>query len=153
MLRPLEWEGPIRTDLPSSADDGTVIGYPINPEFSPVFRQLVFLKYGVTFRELIRQIDMDKDERAHRKLMSIHRDYWKLLTGFPLKNFKLKFSWDHFGIMTHGFDFGLDKLTPDELAECLDEICPCEQWHSPEYLKKLRIRIKQASEMLIGDDK
>ena len=43
-----------------------------------------------------------------------------------------------------GLSFGLEKLTPDELKQCLDEICPCGQWHSTEYLKKLRGRIKQA---------
>ena len=41
-------------------------------------------------------------------------------------------------------NFGLDDLTSDELADCLDEICPCGQKHSPEYLKKVRTQIKRA---------
>jgi hypothetical protein len=103
---------------------------------------LVFLKHGITFRELIRQIDIDKDPSAHRKLMAVLRIYWRLLSGVEFKDLKLKFELDHFGIITQGVDFGIDKLTPDESAACLDEICPCWQRHSLEYLKKLRTRIK-----------
>ncbi len=51
--------------------------------------------------------------------------------------------------MTQEFDFGLQKLTADAMAECLDEICPCDKKHSPEYLKKIRIAIKKACEYLI----
>ena len=51
-----------------------------NPESSLMFRQLVFLKYGTTFRELIWKIDIENDPRAHQQLMAVRRDYWKLLT-------------------------------------------------------------------------
>ena len=126
--------------------DGLQAGntYPQNPESSAIFRQMVFLKYGITFRDLIHQIDIEKNPRAHRKLMAVHRDFWRLQSGRRFENLKLKFSYKHFQILADGFDFGVDKLTPDELADCLDEICPCGQKHSPEYLKKLRTRIKQA---------
>jgi len=152
MLQPLDWESPPRTDLPSTSVGENAIAYPENPEASPMFRKLVFLKYGVTFRELIRQIDIERSAAAHRKLMAVHRDYWRLLNGGLLRDFKLKFSSDHFDIITHGLDFGFNKLTSDELAECLDEICPCEQRHSPEYLKKLRPRIRKASALAFGND-
>ena len=149
VLRPLAWESPPRTDLPSTANGDTGIGYPENPEASFLFRTLVFLKYGVTFSELIRQIDVDKSDSAHRKVMTVHRLYWRVLNGTCLpQDLKLKFSRDHFDIITQGFDFGLAQLTPEELAECLDEICPCEQRHSPEYLKKLRTRIRQACQRI-----
>jgi hypothetical protein len=115
--------------------------YPQNPESSPIFRQMVFWKYGITFRELVYEIDINKNADAHRRLMAVHRDYWRLLSGVEFKNLKLKFAVEHFAIITQGSDFGLDALTPGELAECLDEICPCHQRHSPEYLKKLRVRI------------
>lgn len=39
--------------------------YAVNPESEPVFRYLVFLKHGITFRSLIMEIE--KDRRAHRK--------------------------------------------------------------------------------------
>ena len=74
--------------------------------------------------------------------MAVHRDYWKYRNGANYENLKLKFS--HFGIIWQGLNFGFDALTPDELADCLDEICPCGQKHSPEYFKKLRTRIKRA---------
>ena len=117
--------------------------YPQNPESSGVFRMLVFLKHGLTFRELIWQIDIEKDPRAHRKLMAVHRDYWHFKTGSRFDNFKLKFAYDHFQIIAQGFDFGLAELTPEELGECLDEICPCGRKHSTEYLKKVRSQIKK----------
>lgn len=123
--------------------------YPQNPESSALFRTLVFLKYGVTFRELICEIATKKDSAAHRKLMSVHRDYWRFLSGVPLQDMKLRFGSDHFHVVTQGFDFGFDRLTPEELADCLDEICPCSQKHSPDYLKKLRARIKHACLHLI----
>jgi hypothetical protein len=124
--------------------------YPENPESSGIFRILVFLKHGVTFRELIQQIDIDKNPSAHRKFMAVHRIYWRLLSGIEFKDLNLKFELDHFGIIMQGVDFGIDKLTPDELAACLDEICPCgKKKHSLEYLKKLRTRIKQACNRLL----
>ena len=60
------------------------------------------------------------------------------------KDLKLKFNWDHFSVIIQGLDFGLDRLTAEELADCLSEICPCGQRHSLEYLKKVRTSIKQA---------
>lgn len=83
--------------------------------------------------------------------MAVHRDYWRFITTAPPTDLKLKFNWEHFDIFTRGFDFGLDKLTSEELADCVDEICPCEQKHSPDYLKKLRARLKKASEQLVGE--
>lgn len=147
ILRRLDIEGPMIVPPSLAGQEATF--YPANPESSAIFRKLVFLKHGITFRELIHQIDIEKNPTAHRKLMAIHRDFWRLLSGAVFKDFKLKFSMDHFDIITQGFDFGLDKLTPEELTDCLDEICPCSQKHSPEYLKKLRARIKQACNRVI----
>jgi hypothetical protein len=114
-----------------------------NPESSGVFRKLVFLKYGLTFRELIWRVDIERDEQSYRKLMAVHRDYWKYKSQRgDFRDLKLKFHWDHFDIITQGFDFGFEHLTHYELADCLDAICPCCQKHSPEYLKKLRKILK-----------
>jgi hypothetical protein len=146
ILSRLDIEGPPITPLARSGEEATF--HPENPESSPIFRKLVFLKYGITFRELIHQIDIDKNPTAHRKLMAVHRDFWRVQLGHGFHDFKLKFSMDHFDVITHGFDFGFEKLTPDELAECLDEICPCGQKHSPEYLKKLRTNMRKACDRL-----
>jgi hypothetical protein len=147
VLKKLDTEGPSK--FPPAPQGQGVAFYPENPESSEMFRKIVFLKYGITFRELIWQIDIEKNPAAHRRLMAVQRDYWRLLSGSHFKDFKLKFSMNHFEILTSGFDFGLDKLMPDELADCLDEICPCSQKHSPEYLKKVRTRIRQACERII----
>ncbi len=150
VFQPLDLEGPISVQPTSTGHqhEDTII-YAQNPESSAIFRQIVFLKYGITFRQLIHQIDIERSANAQRKLMAVHRDYWRLQSGTRFENLKLKFCYKHFKIMVDGIDFGLDALTHDELAECLDEICPCGQKHSPEYLKKLRTRIKQACERLI----
>jgi hypothetical protein len=146
---PLDIEKPgfhqLAEDSRAGGGDGT---YPQNPESTGIFRMLVFLQYGVTFRELIRQIDVDKNPKAHRKLIAVHRNYWKVLSGVPFNKLKLKFEADHFNIMVHGHAFGLHKLSSEELSDCLDEICPCGQRHSPDYFKKLRIRVKQACDLL-----
>jgi len=102
---------------PEGRDEGS--GMPVNPESSPLFWQLVFMKYGITFRELIRQIEIEKSRVAHRKLIAVHRDYWKVITTGPA-DLKLKYNWDHFSLVIQGLDFGLDLLMPEELAECLD---------------------------------
>jgi hypothetical protein len=101
------------------------------------------MKYGITFRELIYQVEIGKSRAAHRKLMAVHRDYWKLITKGPAA-LKVGRKWDHFSVLIQGLDFGLDRLTPEELAECLDEICPCGLRHSVGYLKKVRTSVKQA---------
>jgi len=46
-----------------------------------------------------------------------------------------KTQYDHFTLMVQGLDFGLNRLNEFELAACLDDICPCAQRHSVEYLK------------------
>ncbi len=153
VLKPLDIETPTLAPLASpGANRQMDLGkgpYPQNPESSAIFRLLVFLRYGITFRELIQQIDIEKNAAAHRRLMAVHRDYWRLLSGHTFKDLKLKFSQIHFDIMTQGIDFGLDNLTPFELSDCLNEICPCGVRHSPQYYKKLRIRLKQACNRLL----
>jgi hypothetical protein len=139
--RRLDTEGPMIVPAVARGEEGRP--YPENPESSSLFRQLVFLKYGIAFYDLIWQIDINHDAVAHRRLMAVHRDYWRLLKGARLEDLKLRFS-SHFGIITQGLDFGLAGLTPDELADCLDEICPCGLKHSSTYLKKLRARIRKA---------
>jgi hypothetical protein len=149
VFKQLDIEGPVGVPLSSTYRKEQETAYSQNPESSPIFRQLAFLKYGVTFRELIHRIDIEKSPVAQRHLMAVHRDYWRIQSGIRFEDLKLKFGFKHFQIPTNGLDFGLDKLTADELADCLNEICPCQQRHSTEYLKKLRIRMKQACSRFI----
>jgi hypothetical protein len=125
---------------PSSGEPGK--GYAVNPEASSFFRDLVFLKFGMTYRELITQ--MEKDEGAHRKLLRVHQDFYRFRwSGNGFRNLRLKFNLDHFQLLVQGLDFGLDTLNEWELGTCFNEICPCAQRHSGEYLKKLRARAKK----------
>ena len=71
-----------------------------------------------------------------------------LAMGPPPETLKMKFSLTHFGIIVQGLDFGLKKLNEEELAECLDEICPCSRTHSADYLKKLRAQMMRACKSL-----
>lgn len=116
--------------------------YITNPESCSFFRYLVFLKYGITFRELVCQVE--RDPSAYRKLMRVHEDYRRFRWGTSLDSLRMKFNLTHFQMIVQGFDFGLRELGEEELAECLDEICPCSQRHSSDYLKKLRTRIIKA---------
>jgi hypothetical protein len=145
ILKPLDIElKPKDRQQSSSGSDNEAIVYPQNPESSAVFRKFVFLKDGITFRELIRRVDIRKDPDAHRKLMAVHNDYWQVQTGAGFRDLRLKFSWDHFDIIASGLDFGFGRLDHYEMAECLDEMCPCGQpKHSAEYIKKLRTQIKK----------
>lgn len=123
--------------------------YAVNPEASVFFRQLVFLKYGLTFRELI--VQAERDRNAHKKLLRIHKDFYRFrweTKGYS--NLQLKFNEAHFGLLLSLFDFGLMALNELELGACFDEICPCRQRHSGRYLTNLRRRIKRACDDLIS---
>src|SRR5262249_39704873 len=120
-------------------------GYVTSPESNGLFRELVFLKYGITFRQLMVQVE--RDPSAYRKLIRVHYDFFVLRAGIiGLSELKLKLSDNHFHIMVQGFDHGIAHLNEWELASCFDEICPCGQRHSVGYMKKLRIAIKKACE-------
>jgi hypothetical protein len=122
--------------------------YTTNPEADSIFRTLVFLKYGVTFRELILRSETDKE--AHHNLLKAHKAWYRFRwENHLLQGMKLRFDLDHFQIILQGLDFGLKELDQTELAKCLDKICPCNQKHSAEYLKKLRTRIIKRCEELV----
>jgi hypothetical protein len=126
-------------------------GYITGPESSTLFRELVFLKYGITYRELMVELEKDKSKSNYRKLMLVHEDFHRLHTGTAgFDGLKLKFNKAHFQIMIQGLDLGLLDLNEWELAACFDEICPCAQRHSLEYLKKFRARVKRACEHILS---
>jgi hypothetical protein len=125
--------------------------YITGPESSVFFRELVFLKYGITYRELMVELEKDKSKSNYRKLMGVHEDFHRLRTGTAgFDGLKLKFNMTHFQIMVQGLDFGLLDVNEGELAACFDKICPCAQRHSVEYLKKFRTRVKRACEHILS---
>jgi hypothetical protein len=135
--------------------EGTFSGADINrsyitsPESSPVFRELVFFMYGITFRELV--VEIEKDPNAHSKLMRVHGAFSRLRAGEGgLNHSRLKFKLTHFQVMVQGLDFGFKDLNEWELASCFDEICPCAQKHSVESMKKFRVRVKKACEHILS---
>jgi hypothetical protein len=145
IIRPLDGEV-----WPGSGEPGK--RYAVNPEASAFFRDLVFLKFGITYRELITLAE--NDQKAHRMLLRVHRDYFRFRwSGNGFDNLRLKFNLNHFEIIAQGLDYGLDRLNEFELGSCLNEICPCAQRHSTEYLKKLRARMKKACGRLLESAK
>lgn len=91
VFKQLDIEGPVGVPLSSTYRKEQETAYSQNPESSPIFRQLAFLKYGVTFRELIHRIDIEKSPVAQRHLMAVHRDYWRIQSGIRFEDLKLKF--------------------------------------------------------------
>jgi hypothetical protein len=125
--------------------------YAQNPEANSIFRTLVFLEHGITFRELVTRAETDRE--AHDMLLRVHRDWYRMRwEGRSFEAMKLRFNLDHFGIIVDGIDYGLEKLDEAELAECLDDICPCgRKRHSVDYLKKRRLEILKACRNLVAD--
>lgn len=141
ILKPLDGEiWPVRAEAGK--------GYAVNPESSALFRDFVFLILGITFRELI--VQLEKDPAVYPKLLKVHRAYYRFCIGkVSFRDLKLKFHYDHFSIMVQGLDFGLAALNEWELADCFDEICPCGRYrHSPGVLSRFRTEVKQACERL-----
>ena len=125
------------------------MAYAVSPESGGFFRTLVFLKYGITFRALIAEIE--RNHSSYQKLIAIHRDYYRMLSGqTALDRLKLKFNSNHFSVILQGLDFGFKKLNEFQLADCLDKICPCCKLHSVEYFKKLRARIERKCKTMIS---
>jgi hypothetical protein len=128
---------------------GSGKAYVTSPESNSLFRELVFLKYGITYRELM--VEVEKNPSAYRDLLSVHNDFSRFLAGkLKMCDLKLKFRFIHFQMMVQGFDHGILDLNAWELASCYDEICPCGQKHSVDYLKKLRLRVYKACLRLLA---
>src|ERR1700676_3172058 len=85
----------------------------------------------------------------HEKVLRLTDEFWRLVHGHgPIVQFKGNRT--HAEIIELGFGLGLDKLTGDELADCLEEVCPCGNDHDADALKKkmatVRKQLKTASE-------
>ena len=102
---------------------------------------LCWFKYNKTYKKLQQEYS-GGDFRAAKQLHQLNLEFDKWRFGITDSN-KLKFKTDldHFDLIIAGLDLGLQNLTPSELAECFDTLCPCGSPHFPENLSKLRKRI------------
>jgi hypothetical protein len=129
------------------------VGYAQSIESGSVFRMLVFLKFGLTYRNLITSIDLDHSVEAHTKFQQVHQDMIRFESdGFNFDGLKLRFHYHHFTLMVQGFDLGILSLNEEELAKCFDAICPCNnKKHSAPYLKRQRREFRKAVAQLLDD--
>jgi len=83
--------------------------------------------------------DLDALQRIHR----IEEDYARLRFGKgPIK--EAKGNSEHALLFEIGLDLGLSILSPEELADCFETVCPCGQFHDADALKKQRSRKERA---------
>jgi hypothetical protein len=88
------------------------------------------------------------DEEALRRLQRTESDYFRIRNGQASQPTKRNV--DHVAILKIGYHFGLGNLTAEELAKCLDQVCPCGQFHSADVLKRLRRQIYAKRESKLG---
>jgi len=106
-------------------------------------------KYRKTWRQL--QYERNRGSwRASQQILAVLRDYekWKFNKLDP-NAMRFKADRLHFNLMAFGLEFGLDKLTLNELADCFDALCACgKEPHDPDNLRKLRKSILKSLERL-----
>lgn len=110
---------------------------------------LAFNKFGKSIIELISG-DAAGDEASSRQLLSVHRDYQAWRYGkLDVDKMRFKFDSHHILIMQAGLELGLRGLSPNELADCYDEVCNCQKPHDPENMNKLRTRVIKIMDRLV----
>ncbi len=109
---------------------------------------LSWYKYGKTWRQLQYERNCGNWD-ASKQIFAVLKDYemWKFGKLDP-NDMRFKIDRPHFNLMGFGLDFGLDKLTADELADCFDALCTCGMGHDPENLRKLKARILDSIDRL-----
>jgi len=102
---------------------------------------LCWFKFNKTLPQLLRERETGKLKAIKQfNRLTLLFDEWQYGHIDPNK-LKFKTDIDHFDLMIAGLDLGLGSLTPNELADCFDALCPCGKEHDPENLAKLRKRI------------
>src|SRR5262249_54018962 len=103
---------------------------------------LSWFKFGKTWKQL--QLERQAGSyKASQQILAVLRDHenWKFGKLDPNK-MHFKTDLPHFLLMAFGLDFGLDRLTLNELADCFDALCDCcTEAHDPDNLRKLKNRI------------
>lgn len=103
---------------------------------------LHFQRHGVPLKvdhEKARQRNWD----ACRRVLRTHSDLARLYCGERIKPFKSNL--EHSSMFQTLWGFGIEKLTPEELADLFDKFCPCgiEDAHDPDALRKQRTRFQR----------
>jgi len=102
---------------------------------------LAFNKFGKSIGEL-KDGDAAGDEKSSRQLLSVQKAYQDWRYGkLDIINTRFKLDSHHIQIMQAGLELGLRDLSPNELADCYDEVCNCRESHDPENMNKLRTRV------------
>ena len=110
---------------------------------------LSWYKYAKTWQ----QLQYERNARkwwASQRILAVLKDYEKWRFGkLDPNDMRFKMDRPHFILMAFGLDFGLGKLTLNELADCFNALCTCGiAQHDPDNLRKLRDRILRSLETL-----
>lgn len=106
---------------------------------------LAWNKYGKSLEQLIAE-DRSGSETSSKQVIHVAEAVrkWRYEKLNP-ERLHTKFDREHWDLIMMGLDFGIEKLTADELADFADAECPCgSHEHSPENLRKLRDRMLAA---------
>jgi hypothetical protein len=128
-------------------EDPSTVKEPADEQF--MLSWLSWFKYGKTWKELQHERTAGK-WWASQRILAVFKDFekWKFGRLDP-NDMRFKMDRAHFDLMAFGLDFGLDKLTADELVNCFDALCTCGmEQHDPENLTKLRKRIYKTLDKL-----
>jgi hypothetical protein len=110
---------------------------------------LAFNKFGKSIVELT-EGDAAGDEKSSRQLLSVQKAFQDSRYGkLDVNKLRFKFDSHHILIMQAGLELGLRDLSPDELADCYDELCNCGKTHDPENIRKLRTRVINMMDRLV----
>jgi hypothetical protein len=99
-------------------------------------RHKVPLKHDLERRE-------NRDWSSTSRVLRTATDMEQLRCGKPIRPFKGNL--EHQSMFESFWGFGLERLSPDELADFFDQFCPCaREGHDPDALKKHRARFARA---------
>jgi hypothetical protein len=119
------------------------------PEGQFVLGWLAFNKFGKSIGELIAG-DASGDEKSSRQLLSVQRAYQDWRYGkLDIITTRFKLDSHHIQIMQAGLELGLRDLSPNELADCYDEVCNCGESHDSGNINKLRTRVIKIMDRLV----
>ena len=85
----------------------------------------------------------NRDWESTSRVLRTATDMEPLRCGKPIRPFKGNL--EHQNMFENFWGFGVEKLSPEELADFFDQFCPCgNRGHDPEALKKHRARFKRS---------
>jgi hypothetical protein len=107
-----------------------------------LYHWICWFKYNKTVKQLMSEYKSG-DIKAVKQFHALNLEFDKCRLGEVDPNrLRFKTDIDHFDLIVAGLDLGIELLTPKELADCFDELCPCGLPHFPDLLSKLRTRIE-----------